>query len=114
VTEQASGHWFTESGEYTPRDSNAVIPAEAVEAAAKALALKSYNREFDAMDDHTQNFLWDEARLALEAAAPYMLADILEDAANTAETDELTTAAEVIYDLRRHAKDLRPMLHNEG
>lgn len=47
-------------------------------------------------------------RAALEAAAPYMMADILEDAANTAETDELTTAAEVIYDLRRHAKDLRP------
>ena len=44
----------------------------------------------------------------LEAAAPHMLADILGDAANTAETDELTTAAEVIYDLRRHAKDLRP------
>ena len=45
---------------------------------------------------------------ALAAAAPYLMATILEDCAETAETDELATAAEVIYDLRRHARDLRP------
>ena len=77
-----------------------MIPAEAVEAAAKEWACYPPRTEL--------------VTKILEAAAPHMLADILEDAANTAETDELTTAAEVIYDLRRHAKDLRPMLNNEG
>ena len=76
-----------------------MIPDEAVEA-ARTVILPYVD------DDHFD--LNAVARLALEAAAPHLMADILGDAANTAETDELTTAAEVIYDLRRHAKDLRP------
>ena len=78
-----------------------MIPAQAVEAATLKLAYLNS----DAGDQLT-DAEW--ARSILEAAAPHMMAEILEDAANTAETDELTTAAEVIYDLRRHAKDLRP------
>jgi hypothetical protein len=80
-----------------------VIPNEAVEAAAK---------EIDAPSEPAAQEI---ARRALEAAAPHMLAAILEDCADTAETDELTTAAEVIYDLRRRAKDLRPKdLHKKA
>jgi hypothetical protein len=75
-----------------------MISDEAVEAAKKAIA-----REFN----YEENAAY-MARIALEAAAPHILAEVLEDAADTAETDELTTAAEVIYDLRRHASALRP------
>jgi hypothetical protein len=72
-----------------------MIPEQAVEAAMRAWGVTGEDQ---------RNIVG----CILEAAAPHMLAEILEDAANTAETDELTTAAEVIYDLRRHAKDLRP------
>lgn len=82
-----------------------MIPEQAVDAALSAM------QNLPAVEYRTRR----QTVLALlEAAAPHMMADILEDAANTAETDELTTAAEVIYDLRRHAKDLRPMLSTEG
>ena len=85
-----------------------MIPAEAVEAAAIAMLQSQTGIDWESRSDVQQDVYRMHARTALEAAAPHMLADILEDAANTAETDELTTAAEVIYDLRRHAKDLRP------
>jgi hypothetical protein len=100
-----------------------MIPDEAVAAAARAIdaskaegcgccAYPEFTPEddklADAMDINVRALLI--AREALEAAAPYLMAAILEDCADTAETDELTSAAEVIYDLRRHAKDLRP--HN--
>ena len=84
-----------------------MIPAEAVEAAAERLAGARHGL-WELTPEPKRRLYLRDARLALEAAAPYMLADILEDAANTAETDELTTAAEVVYDLRRHARDLRP------
>lgn len=45
----------------------------------------------------------DQAHAALEAAAPHILAG----AADAAEADELTTAAEVIYDLRGPASRLK-------
>lgn len=50
------------------------IPAEAVEAAAKKLALKTYFKKFETLDDYTRDFLRDSARLALKAAAPSIMA----------------------------------------
>jgi len=45
-----------------------VIPDEAVEAAARVLALTMYHTGFEGMDAFTQGFLRDTARMALEAA----------------------------------------------
>jgi len=56
-----------------------MIPEEAIDAAAKALAAKMYNNDFDRMDDYTQGFLRDSARLSLEAAAPYTQAQAWEE-----------------------------------
>lgn len=49
-----------------------MIPAEAVEAAARKLALKTYFKEFLSLDDYTQDFLRVSAKLAIEAAAPFI------------------------------------------
>lgn len=88
-----------------------MIPEAAVEAAAKrhqSSLAECGQPTWEELPGNRRATRVEWMRAALEAAAPHMLADILEDAANTAETDELSTAAEVIYDLRRHAKDLRP------
>lgn len=66
--------------------SNQVIPAQAVEAAARALADQSMVRRWDDLAPMVRRIRLKKMALALEAAAPYMRAQALEDAA--AEIDE--------------------------
>jgi hypothetical protein len=57
-----------------------VIPAEAVEAAAKGLAAANLRfKPWDDLDDVARNHFMRDARAALEAAAPYMLAEAWEE-----------------------------------
>lgn len=51
-----------------------VIPAEAVEAAAKAIASANLrSKSWDALNEEARNHFLRDARAAFEAAAPYML-----------------------------------------
>ena len=58
-----------------------VIPDEAVEAAAKVLALVMRGKKFEGMDEYTQAFISDTAKVALEAAAPHMMAGAWDEGA---------------------------------
>ena len=68
-----------------------MIPAEAVEAAAKMMAMSSAEAWSDEQWDNPRvhdayRQPWrDEARRILEAAAPHMMAEVLEEAACAAE-----------------------------
>ena len=63
-----------------------MIPAEAVEAAAKASHASRWpNAPWDALNDDARAYARKNARLSLEAAAPHMLAEVLEEAACAAE-----------------------------
>lgn len=60
---------------------NQVIPAEAVEAAAKAAFAQTYDAsEWELVVIQTQARYMRDARTALEAAAPHMLAEAKADA----------------------------------
>lgn len=63
-----------------------MIPAAAVEAAAKVLWDKEMNAPWSSVADGFKAPFMRDARAALEAAAPYIRAQALEDAA--AEVDE--------------------------
>lgn len=111
--DECTADYFDEKMQLTEDDylkDPRVISDEAVEAAALALFERDYGvSDWAITNEQVKAAYMDEAKTALEAAAPRMLAEVLEDAADTAQADELTTAAEVIYDLRRHADALRPV-----
>lgn len=88
-----------------------IFPEEAMAAAARAIK-SADDATFDGSEDEFLPTLTDIgaaelARAALEAAAPHLLAQALEDAASAASSDGLTTALEVIYDIRVRAFELR-------
>jgi len=58
-----------------------VIPAEAVEAAAKAIVLTVVGRSWESLLPSRQEWHREQARAALEAAAPYMRETVTEWAA---------------------------------
>jgi len=100
--------------------TNQVIPAEAVEAAAKAIyGLGVPDWHWDERDKELQDLYREDARAALEAAAPYIRAQAIEDAAEGwrayKRTMNFGTAAPIGFLLRRAAAERAPyMLNNEG
>lgn len=88
------------------------IPSEALELAAweiaKAQEFGETLYKWTEMDDNEREPWISAARKVVAQVAPFIAAAALVEAADAAREDELTTAAEVIYDLRARAtKELR-------
>ena len=78
---------------------NKVIPAEAIEAAANAIS-ESSGMRFDGfwsrvedLEPEDREYALREARAALEAAAPYMMAEVWQSAYDQGVDDERTSQA---------------------
>lgn len=80
------------------------IPSEALELAAwemtKAQEFGETWYKWSEMDDNERGTWLDAARKVIAHVEPFIRFAALMEAANAARDDELTTAAEVIYDLR--------------
>ena len=88
------------------------IPSEAMELAAwemiKAQEFGETLCRWSEMDENERGTWLDAARKVIARVEPYIAFKALMEAADAARDDELTTAAEVIYNLRvRAAKELR-------
>lgn len=64
--------------------TNPVIPVEAVEAAAKAVYEDTFGKSWEDESEDYRNELRETQRLALEAAAPYMLAEAWDEGGRAA------------------------------
>lgn len=88
------------------------IPSEALELAAweviKGQEFGTTLYKWSEMDDNERSMWLATTRNVIAKVEPYIRFAALMEAADAARDDELTTASEVIYDLRlRAAKELR-------
>lgn len=80
------------------------IPDDVIELAArKMLKRQEFAPTWDSLDDIEREIWLEGAQEVVGSIAPYLAFAALMEAADAAQGDDLTAAAEVIYDLRARA-----------